>query len=217
MSQQIPGNAEMLDRIFRELRSTDASTRNEAVSAAVGAGAAAVPGLLALLEEPGAHRAPAVDALSRLGDRRAAQAFSRGVGDADERVRAYSAQGLARLGDPAALAAAIRTLNDAADELHQDVTPSVHILGAMGLKAVSALFDPLLANDELTRLHAQRALEAIVSRRHGIVPGTSPSPGMEDALRAEWKTNGNYDYSADDVARARSVALWRQWLAQAKE
>ncbi len=88
----------------------------------------------------------------------------------------------------------------------------------MGLKAAPPLLDLLMTDDELTRLHAQRALEMILSRRHGFVPGQGyPSPEAEEAMRSEWHANGNYDYAADANARSESVAKWREWLKEAKD
>jgi HEAT repeat protein len=164
------------------------------------------------------QRAAAMYALSQAGDSGAAEAFRKGLGDVDERVRAYAARGLARIGDPGAQTACLATLNDAADELHLDMTPSVQALGEMGLKAAPALLELLLHDDEMTRLHAQRALELILSRRHGFRPGRGfPSRAAEEAMRAEWRANGDYDYSAEPEARARAVERWREWLARTKE
>lgn len=211
-------DTEKLEAAFRALRSRDLLTQNDGVDAAIQMGSEAVPGLLALLEESAANRSPVMYALARIGDPRARQAFAAGVGDADERVRAYAAQGLVRIGDPTAMAASLQTLNDAADELHLDMTPAVRSLGEMGLKAMPPLLDLLMKDDEMTRLHAQRALEMILSRRHGLVPGEGyPSPEAEEAMRSEWRANGSYDYSADANARSESVAKWREWLAKAKE
>jgi HEAT repeat protein len=164
------------------------------------------------------ERAAAMYALSQAAGPRSADEFRKALGDADERVRAYAAQGLVRIGDTGALAACLKTLNDAADELHLDMTPSVQALGEMGLKAAPALLELLLHDDEMTRLHAQRALELILSRRHGFRPGRGfPSRAAEEAMRAEWRANGDYDYSAEPEARARAMERWREWLARTKE
>jgi hypothetical protein len=145
-------------------------------------------------------------------------ALQAGLRSPDERTRAESAQGLVRLGHPDAIAACVQTLNDAPDPLHLDITPAVTALGEMGLRAVTALLDPLRSNDEITRLRAQRALEAIVARRHGFRAGKGfPSTAAEEAMRDEWEANGSYDYSGNAVARDASLAKWRQWLATAKE
>jgi HEAT repeat protein len=211
-------DANDLGMTIAALNSEDVLTQNEGIEKAIWIGKASVPPLLALLEKGGGNRAQVMYALSQIGDARAASVFTGCLHDKDERVRAYSAQGLARIGDPQAQAAILQTLNDAADQLHADITPSVLTLGGMGLKAVPSLLDLLMADDEMTRLHAQRALELILARRHGAAPDSGfPSPKAEDDMRSEWSANGNYDYSAPASAREASVEKWRQWLAQAEE
>ena len=134
--------------------------------------------------------------------------------DQDEYVRAYAAQGLARIKHPNALEATLKTLNDAPDELHLDMTPAVDTLGDMGIVAVPALLDLLMSEESITRLHAQQALEQILSFRHGFQPGQGfPTPEDEAATLTEWRENGNYDYTADVDKRANAVAKWRKWLS----
>ena len=200
------------------LRSDDVLTQNEGVTVATQLGAAAVPGLLPLLEERGGNPAQVMYALAQIGDSRAEHAFLAGLKDGDERVRAYAAQGLARIGHTGAMVACMQTLNDAADEAHLDRTPSVAALGEMGLEAVPLLLESLMDKDETTRLHSQRALELILGRRHGFRSGQGfPSPEAEEKMRAEWRNNGDYDYGADSQRRGEAVAKWRQWLAETKE
>lgn len=199
------------------LNSEDALTQNDGVERAIRIGSPAVPELLQVLGKAVGNRAQVMYALSQIGDTRAASAFLAGLRDEDERVRAYAAQGLTRIGNPTAMAASIQTLNDAADELHLDMTPAVRSLGEMGLKAVPPLLDLLMNVDEMTRLHAQRALEMILSRRHGFIPAQGYSSSKaEEAMRSEWRDHGDYDYSADANARSASVAKWREWLEKAK-
>src|SRR5919198_6603025 len=100
-----------------------------------------------------------------------AQALRKALDDPDEQVRSEAAVALAELGEPEALDALIRTIDDAPDPLHLDMTPSVRALGAYGRDAFPPLLDLLDAPEELTRLHAQRALELAVYRRHGFVAG----------------------------------------------
>ena len=200
------------------LRSDDVMTQNEGVDAAVQIGAAVVPGLLSLLEEREISRAQVMYALAQIGDSRAAQAFLSGIRDADEHVRAYAAQGLVRLGHSDAMTASLQTLNDGADPLHLDRTPSVEALGEMGLKAVPLLLDSLMDRNEMTRLRSQRALELILSRRHGLRPGKGfPSQAAAERMRAEWQANGDYDYAANVQRRGDAVEKWRRWLTNAKE
>ena len=114
--------------------------------------------------------------------------------------------------------ASLQTLNDAADPLHLDRTPAVEALGAMGLKPISSLLNLLIDEDRYTRLHAQRALESIIARRHGFCPGNGfPDREAEEAMRAEWRANGDYDFDADPELRLQAVAKWRYWLQAAKE
>jgi hypothetical protein len=200
------------------LCSADGARQNDGVAAAIGLGAAAVPVLLSLMQEPGVPRAQLVYALSEIGDPRARPAFAAALADADEAVRAYAARGLARLGDAAALDACLAALDDAAGPAHQDRTPAVDALGEMGLAAVPGLLDRLLADSDMTRLHAQRALESVLDRRHGFEPGRGfATPQHEAAARAEWQANGDYDHAASATQRAAAVTLWRRWLETARE
>lgn len=211
-------NAKRLSAALAALNSEDVPTQNEGVEMSIELGSIAVPSLLAALEKGRANRPQVMYALSQIGDPRAVPAFKESLRDSDERVRAYAAQGLARVGDPEALAATLQTLNDAADELHLDVTPSVQTLGGMGLKAVPSLLDLLMDEHDTTRLRAQRALELMLSLRHGFVPGRGyPSPEAENGMRSEWRANGDYDYSAAARDRAVSVEKWHRWLTRAED
>jgi HEAT repeat protein len=189
------------------------------VSEAVSLGSAAVPELIKLLGLPdGDTRAQAMFALSEIADARARTAFWRGLHDADERVRSYAARGLGRLGDPDAVTAFVQTLGDAPDPLHADMTSSVDGLGRLGLTAVPSIIDLLMDPDKLIRLRAQRALELIMSRRHGFRDGEGfPSPAAEEEMRKEWRANGDYRYDAASQKRATAVAKWRGWAAQVTE
>jgi HEAT repeat protein len=197
-----------------KLRSDSVSVQNEGVETALRAGKAALPQLLPLLREPDAGtRSQAMYVISRVGGSEATEVFKLALQDADERVRAHAAEGLVRIDHPAALSASLQTLNDAPDLSHLDMTPAVYSLGEMGLRAVSALLDLLVHEDEMTRLHAQRALEGIVNRQHGFQSGHGfPTPDAEQQARAEWQANGNYDYAAPATARAAAVEEWRDWL-----
>jgi hypothetical protein len=99
----------------------------------------------------------------------------------------------------------IAALDDDPDPLHADMTPAVGALGEIGDAAVPALLEPLASESETTRLHAQRALEAIVQRRHGFRAGLGwPEPGGEEAAREELRAVG-YRFDADADARAAAL------------
>lgn len=125
-------------------------------------------------------------------------ALRRALDAPDEDVRAQAALRLAELDDPYALEALIRTLDDGAGPNHVDITPAVSALGAMGERALPALIEPLGAEDELTRLHAQRALEGAI--HHGSRP----------QLRTV-----DYAYDAEPEARRAAVARLRRALEDA--
>lgn len=215
----MPDIATDLSSALEQLRSADALTQNRGVAAVVKIGSEAVPALLAMLpEEPGARRAQMMYALSQIAAPEAAAAFGRGLEDEDERVRAYASVGLARIGDQHALAACLRALNDAPDQLHGDMTPAVFAIGEMGTSPLPSLLDLLMDESANTRLHAQRAVEQIIMRRHGFVPGQGfATAAEEEEFRSQWRANGNYDYSAAAAARAAAVEKWRRWLATGEE
>lgn len=145
-----------------------------------------------------------------------ADALRSDLDDPDEGVRAAAAVGLAEAGDPAALDALIRTIDDAADPAHLDVTPAVSALGGLGLRAVPPLLDLLESSERMTRLHAQRALEMVVYRRHGFVPGRGfPSDRAEQAAREELISSG-YDFDAEPELRAAAIRRLRTWFDQVK-
>lgn len=154
--------------------------------------------------------------LSQVGDARALDAFNRHLDDPDERVRASAAGGLTRLRAPNALAANLRTLDDAADPLHFDHTPAVAALGELGLVAVEPLLRVFLESERReTRLHAGRALEAVIARRHGFLPGRGfPSRERDEACRAVLLQNGVFDPELPLAARGPVVTKWRAWLAE---
>jgi hypothetical protein len=116
--------------------------------------------------------------------------------------------------DAGEMKAYLKTINDSPDELHGDITPSVLALSEMGLRAVPSLLDLMTHDDKTTRLHAQRALELIMEKRHGYMRGKALPEKAAELVREEWRANGNYDYSADAESRAASIDKWREWLAK---
>ena len=200
------------------LGSDDAQEQNNAVEQLIRLGKAAVPELLNTLRKPKTNHAQVMYALSTIGDSHASKAFKDGLSDPDEQTRAYAAVGLARINDPDALSACVKTIDDGADMLHLDVTPAAAALADMGLEAVPPLLNLMSAEDAMTRLHAQRALELLIDKRHGFNPGRGfPSPEAQRAARDEWQVNGNYDYHLDEKSRNTAITKWRQWLGSAGE
>jgi HEAT repeat protein len=198
------------------LRSPSVLRQNEGVAGLIAAGSVVTPRLVAALSEPGLPRAQVMFALSRVGDSRALDAFTRGLDDPDERVRAFAAGGLTRLHAPNALAANLRTLDDAADPLHADHTPAVEALGEMGLVPVEPLLGVFLESERRdTRLHAARAIEGVVSRRHGFRPGGGfPSRERDEACRGVLQQNGPLDFELPRAMREPLVTKWRGWLRE---
>ena len=109
------------------------------------------------------------------------------------------------------IAAHIRALDEDADLLHADMTPAVSALAAIGEPALPALLEPLAASDELTRLHAQRALEGVIYQRHGFQGGQGFPAGGEEAARADLRAIG-YEHDADTASREAAIARLRDQL-----
>ena len=119
--------------------------------------------------------------------------------------------------DARALEELLEAIDENADPIHLDMTPAVHALGAIGLPAVPPLLDRMLSEREETRLHAQRALELVVYRRHGFAPGQGfPSAAEEQAARDVLVTAG-YDHAAEPEAREAAVGRLRAWLERTEQ
>lgn len=129
---------------------------------------------------------------------------------ADQHVRAQAAVALARMRHPRALEACIRTLDDAEEEAHADSTPAVYCLGEMGMHALPPLLDKLMAEQPMTRLHAQRAVEALSRRLFGFDGRRWPEGKYQQW--ASWWTNVAYTYDAPDDGREAAVARLRAWM-----
>jgi HEAT repeat protein len=209
-----------LSQAVEALTSADVTTQNRGVEQLIQLGALAVPELLTLYKDKArdVNHAQVMFVLSQIADERATEVFMAGLNHNDERVRAYAAQGLVRTHHPDALHACLQTLNDSVDELHLDMTPSVIALAGMGEKAVPALLNLMMESDEMTRLHAQRALELFINLRHGFSIGRGfPSAEAEEAAHGEWVAHGDYDYCADEASRTAAITKWQQWLESVKE
>jgi len=114
--------------------------------------------------------------------------------------------------DDPTIKALVARIDQDADPLHADITPAVEDLGKLGPKVIPYLRDALNAKDELTRLHAQRALERALERHYGFVPGQGwTKPDGEARFRALWIKNGNYDAAGAEPAREASVKAWLTW------
>lgn len=106
----------------------------------------------------------------------------------------------------------VARLDQDADRLHADMTPAVHELGTRGRRIVPVLKPALESPNEMTRLHAQRALEAMVQRELGFVAGQGwTRPGGEQEFMRLWKANGSYDYVSPESVRNAAVDAWLAW------
>src|SRR5262249_56410888 len=100
------------------------------------------------------------------------------------------------------------------DPMHADITRAVEELGKSGPRVVPYLKGTLEAQEELTRLHGQRALERALERHFGFVPGQGwTQPDGEARFRALWIKNGNYDADGGGPARQASVKAWLAWAS----
>jgi HEAT repeat protein len=198
-----------------ELASLDPHVRAEAIDKLVQLGADSTEALIArACDATDDVRAAAMDALARIAGAAAVSAFHEGLRDRDERVRSHAALGLTRLGHEDALQACLSTIDDNPDPLHLDWTPSAHALGDMGLKAVAPLLDLMGSTNRDTRMHAQRGLEMIVTRRFGFQPGRGfPDPKAEKSVHRLLQANGGYDFAANARRRNAAIARWRRWLS----
>jgi hypothetical protein len=113
----------------------------------------------------------------------------------------------------------VQTLDADPEALHSDFTPSVRRLIELGLPGALAVVDQLEASDSaVTRLHAQRVVEAVVMLRNGWRPHRGyPDRGAEQMTQQVLKANGSYRYDAQPVKRAAAAKKWRAWLKAAME
>jgi hypothetical protein len=114
--------------------------------------------------------------------------------------------------DPAVLAALVRTLDERPDPLHVDVTPSVLALIDLGLPGAEAVLDRLNAPERLTRMRAQRVVEAVLAHRFGWRAGVGyPTAEAEQQARAVATSNG-YNADASELDRLAAIERWRAWI-----
>jgi len=110
------------------------------------------------------------------------------------------------------LEALLAAIDDDPDPLHLDMTPAVRALGELGGRAVPPLLELLLSDSEETRLHAQRALELVVYRRHGFAPGQGFPTAAEEQAAREQLVSAGYDHTGEPAAREAAVARLRASL-----
>jgi hypothetical protein len=116
---------------------------------------------------------------------------------------------------PARIEELLARLNEAPDKLHSDSTPAVEALIAQGEAALAPVLQRMAADDEATRMRAQRVLEGITMASLGFQPGKGwPDASAEGRWRALWRSLGDLDWQSPAGQRAQSVALWQAWLAQ---
>ena len=97
------------------------------------------------------------------------------------------------------------------DPLHSDLTPAVMALAEHDIAGGCAVLEALDAPDMMTRLHASRVLESIVSTRFGFRPGRGfRDQYAEEHARALLRSIG---YAYDGGARRPAIERWRAWLA----
>ena len=121
---------------------------------------------------------------------------------------------MATSNDDSQIEALIARIDQDADPMHADITPAVEELGKAGPRVVPHLAGSLAASDEMTRLHAQRALERAFERHFGFVPGQGwTQPDGENRFRALWIKNGSYSADASESAREASIKAWLAWSA----
>ena len=108
-------------------------------------------------------------------------------------------------------------INASPEPLHADFTSEVRALIRLGLAALPSVLPLLEADDDLTRLRAQRVLEGVTRAR---IAGAASTDRERRAARRDWEAlwhaNGAYDWQAEAQSRGRSVVLWRGWLESEK-
>lgn len=100
------------------------------------------------------------------------------------------------------------------DKLHKDYTPAVHRLIEIGEPALNAVLELMAAEDELTRLRAQRVIEGVTMRMNGFDSAQGWSSRQQsDEWRRLWSLLGSLDYKAPLESRVESVKRWKEWLS----
>lgn len=103
------------------------------------------------------------------------------------------------------IARLVASLDEDADPLHSDYTPSVSALSIRGVPAARAVLHLLDVDDQMTRLHAQRVVEGVVSHEFGFRSGSGfPSREMDDAAR-RWIVAWGYAYDGPSAHRREGI------------
>ncbi len=119
--------------------------------------------------------------------------------------------------DPSVLSELLRTFDEQPSPLHVDVTPSVLALIDLGLAGAEAVLDRLNAPDRLTRLRAERVVEAVLAQRFGWIAGVGyPSAEAEQQARAIAESIG-YDVDASEPERLAAIERWRAWVTKEQQ
>jgi hypothetical protein len=109
----------------------------------------------------------------------------------------------------------VRTIDDNPSHLHIDDTPAVHELIEIGEPALRPVLPLMLADNELTRLHAWRVVEFVTMRKYGFRDGLGwPDEQGEPAWLRLYREMGSYDPEGPEPHRRHSVDLWSQWLSK---
>jgi hypothetical protein len=126
--------------------------------------------------------------------------------------------------DPADVQQRIRDvlarLDDVPNPDHADYTPAVDELIDIGEQAVEPTLPYLLADSEVSRTHAARAIKGAMKRMHGFVPGHGwRNPDAERAWEQLWSTlwdhekaGGKQMEGAPHEVRVAFIERVKRWL-----
>lgn len=112
------------------------------------------------------------------------------------------------------IASLVASIDADPDPLHADYTPAVWALCGHGLDGARAVLPLLDAPDQMTRMHASRALECAVAAWFGVKRGQTDDPrsGATRRFEAAWMTNGPYAWDGAPAARRAARDRWAAWL-----
>lgn len=112
------------------------------------------------------------------------------------------------------IASLVASIDADPDPLHADFTPAVWGLCGHGLDGARAVLPLLDAPDQMTRMHASRALECAVAAWFGVKRGQTDDPrsGVTRRFEAAWIANGPYAWDGPPAARRAARDRWDAWL-----